>query len=199
MKIGTLDIESLSLAMRAVVWEVAILTVEVNEHYEPQCEPDVWCVRLEILDQIRRGRHVCPDTLAFQERQFGKGFESIIYGPEGPEILPPATALNIVREKCKPLKELWINGLSFDSGRMHTLAEDYGLSSSTNPLWGHYLEQDIRGFRKKLRLPNVEVLGGTKHRAATDVRWNFAVIQTLGQALRLDVKPDAERKVVKES
>lgn len=195
-RIGILDCETLALETDAVVYEICLLTVEVNDYYETVGRTFIKEYRPEILSQLAKGRRISRETIEFQFRTFGDKFPQIVYGADDSRvsIRPVLTELQTLKRETCDLKELWINKTSFDYSCLHSLAEDFGFFGG---LWPHRIELDVRTLRDALRLPDKD--GSMKlspaHRAVDDCMWNLGVLEQFGRFKRLDVK--AKRKVVK--
>ena len=193
--IGTLDCETLSLSMNCVVYEVSLLVLEVDEYYTSKSLPALHEWRIEILEQVSRGRDISRETLDFQFKTFGTDFPSLVYGNNKNGVIPvrPLDFILDLKEKTKNLKELWINKTSFDSGRLHSLAEDFGVKGN---LWPHRAELDIRTIRDALSLPSDKGDSSlsSAHRATADCLWNLGVLRQFGNFKRLDMHK--KRKVI---
>lgn len=200
-RIGAIDCETLSLRTNAVIWEAALLVTTVNEWYEPleTDPPAIASWRLEVLSQLALGRAADPDTLAWSYKQHGPAFHELVYGTDGAQLLHPTEALNQIKRACRGLDEIWINGTSFDSARLHSLGEDLGVCDGKNGMWVYNSERDLRSFRHVLDLPDtVEELAQGKHRAMADTYWCWGMVQQLGQFLKHDVVAPELRKVKKQ-
>jgi hypothetical protein len=183
-----IDSETLSLKVRAAVWEIAALRYGTDDDYRmilPHEEKNVkhqgMDVLLDIVPQMVEGRYVDHDTLQFQQRTFGgQELSRLLHGwPQGmdtkPALMSPREALIQLQTLCLGADEVWIYKASFDYGVLQSLADEMGLG----PLWSHRAERCLRTVALSFGLPLPEHKG-TKHRALADVQWNMEVLARYG-------------------
>lgn len=82
-----------------------------------------------------------------------------------------------------------INKSSFDSGILHSLAEQCGIEGG---LWKHKAELDIRPLYRKLPLGHIE--RQVTHTAVSDCHDNWATLQAFGQFLKNGIKKARKSK-----
>ena len=181
-KVGTLDIETLGMTSDAVVYEVSLITAEVDEYYkvvDGAAIPKEWTGKLDILIQMLNNRAIEQGTLAFHFKNFKENTaQKILEGGHGPQAHPQAV-LQHIADECSSLDELWINGTSFDPPILQHLNQMF---RPDKPLWYFRIENDIRTIRSRLSLSEPGT-STAKHESIEDCRWNWSIIQKFGTYL----------------
>jgi hypothetical protein len=177
MIIAALDIETLDTAHTAHVFEISAVTAVIDvglfiEQSSIKLAPNY-------LEQLFLGRTKSKDTLEFHRKIRGNDeFESNLLSLNSNDTYDYTSVslvitFELLRDFLKDVEEIWINGLSFDSPILHSLAKDSGCSM---PLWDFRKERDVRTVRNtnpalhKLT-KNTQVL----HSAYEDALWNLSV------------------------
>lgn len=193
MRIGTLDSETLSLQTNAVVYSIGLMVIECDEHYVVNGSSQFHRWTPPFLEQLAMGtRHVDPATVRWAISQYGMrelqaqmiGARSFVKDEIPCLMLDHNAGLSVkevltqLRDLAMPCDELWINKASFDSGILHSLAEQIGI---TGGLWKHKAELDLRPLYRKI--PVTFEQPKLKHNVEDDCFDNLAVLQTFGQFL----------------
>lgn len=201
--VGFLDIETLSLRLNALVLEIGLVTVLMDETYGQLDSPQIFHWKLDHEEQLRMGRHVDPSTYEFHLKIHGDNLSNVFFGFEptlkttydpifernsllnpNKACLPPKLVLDDLRSKCSNLSELWMNHPTLDSGRLHSLKED--VWADDEPLWKYHIERDVATLRRVTpsfyaSLKN-ELPKETAHRAVDDAFYNLRVVQLFGRS-----------------
>jgi 3' exoribonuclease, RNase T-like len=205
MIIAAIDIETLDTASTAHVFEIAVVTAEIDQGLFAELD----CAKLapSYMEQLLLGRSVSKSTLDFHIRNRGiDNFENNLvdrYRDSGDDQeydrVKVKDGLDQIRSLCKDVEEVWINGVSFDSLVLQSLQHAVG---DTLPLWTFRKERDVRTVRNTN--PALYALTANKnvaHRAYEDALWNLSVaalyhqhMSVLQSALAVSVKAKSSRK-----
>ena len=178
LRIATLDIESLSTRMRPVVTEVGYIVTELKRSDYTEWQSNIveqGTIQFDILEQVKMGRHIDPDTIQFQEDTFGVDrYREIVYGvpTEDNNFYYAAEGLRLLSKVKKGVNELRLNHPTFDAGRLKTLAEDCGIFGG---LWSYGAEMDIHSIKYKHGI-EIEEKDPDQHRGIADCRYNFNIL-----------------------
>lgn len=185
--IATLDIETYGFALGVAIGEIAMPVYKLSgkkRYWEiKDQDPVTFEVNLPLLEQLEKGLVVEPQAVTFHRSnlQVALNVDSFFCDPTSLPT-PTKTALenlvSFVQEHT--IQEIWMNHTSFDSGRLHAVAQVFGI---TKPLWHYRAEKDIATLRdlfQKIETSKAKV----SHRALADALWNAEVLANFGIANR---------------
>lgn len=182
LRIGTLDTETCGLSSKSVVWEAAVIILECDQHYQRQntIEHGYW--RLDMFEQLAKGRTVNADTMAFHKKNMGDSY-SEIFNTHSSELRSVGAFFRDLKVLCEGLDEMWINGNSFDVSMLKSLALDFGLPDEMP--WRYRGESDLRTIRTQFNIIGLSDTESTPaHRAIEDCKWNLRVLSEYGMWLK---------------
>ena len=174
------DIETLSLDLNAVVYQLGVATLDLPREFHTTTDHiygmplvtfldqyvftgiTLYSVYVDILPQTLRFKHVDPGTLDFH-----RGVSERAQGrvQEEPEFISsylgqgrsdhPTIALELLQGWLSSPEELWINHPSFDVPRTRLLAKDFQYPGD---LWNYRSERDVATIKasfKRLPFPGI--------------------------------------------
>jgi hypothetical protein len=186
--LGAIDIETLDLSSRSVVWEIGIARAIIDRRFRDVPLEIEWkLVTVDVISQFVRGRVVSQSTYDFHERRLGNDFRAFLTAEiverkrsklaytsaEDTDVsdfvcYSVPDALEEVRQSCLEFDEIWVNHPAFDCKILETLAEEYDEPT----LWGHRKIQDVSTVYPYTRKPPSEK-GKSSHRGHEDAVWNL--------------------------
>lgn len=180
--IATLDTETYGFALGTAIGEIGVACYKLSSkkrYWEILGqEPLVFEVNLPLLEQLELGLTVEAQAITFHRTNLQAPpttesfFSSLTESPT-----PTKVALERLASFVKEhnIQEIWMNHTSFDSGRLHAVAQVVGVK----PLWPYRAEKDIATIRdlfQKIPTSSSKVA----HRALADALWNAEVLANFG-------------------
>lgn len=198
-KIATIDIETLSLARNAVIFEIGIVVTEEvptpgtlwkNPLDFPNNSSLILCNRisLELSSQKEKGRLIDDSTMEFHRNNYkalGSDFDVYLKHAELTS-LGAEGAFGEIRSMLTEngVKEVWMNHTHFDHIRLESYFEDFALGMPWMYNQAYDVATAIRIYRNKLSSTDIDQTRFEKtefaHTSIADCLWNLSVLSASG-------------------